>query len=151
MKTYSLKKSDIKKEWFLFDAEGVVLGRLAAEIAQLLRGKHKPYFAPNLDCGDNIVVINAEKVVLTGNKEKGKIYWRHTGYPGGIRSKTASEIRESKPTELLMKAVTNMMPRGPLRDDQLKNFYVYAGPDHKQEAQAPKKIDFASANRHNVA
>jgi large subunit ribosomal protein L13 len=148
-KTFSLKAADIKRDWFLFDAEGIILGRLAAQIATLLRGKHKPTFQPNLDCGDSIVVINADKVVLTGNKESNKIYYRHTGYPGGIRSKTADKLRATKPEDLLLKAVRNMLPGNALGHLQLKHLYVYNGTEHKHEAQSPKKVDFAAANRHN--
>lgn len=149
-KTFSLKVSDIKKDWFLFDAEGIVLGRLAAEIARLLRGKHKANFSPNLDCGDNVVVVNADKIALTGKKEDGKIYYRHTGYPGGIRSTTPAEIRNSKnPQRILLKAVSNMMPSGSLGSQQLKHLYLYVGPQHKHEAQNPEKVDFAARNRHN--
>ena len=148
-KTYVLKASEIKKHWFLFDAEGIVLGRLAAEIARLLRGKHKPIFSPHLDCGDKVVVVNAEKVVLTGKKETDKIYYRHTGYPGGIRSQTAREIRESHPDRLLHKAVKNMLPGGSLGMKQLKHLYIYIGAEHKHEAQSPQKVDFAAANKHN--
>ena len=115
MKTFSAKPSDIEKKWFLVDADGVVLGRLAAEIAKILRGKHKPIFTPHINCGDNVIIINAEKVALTGKKLKDKIYYRHTGYPGGIKSRTAGEILNSKfPERLIQKAVQRMIPRGPL-------------------------------------
>ncbi len=150
MKTYSAKPSEIDKKWFLVDAEGVVLGRLAALVALRLRGKHKPMFTPHMDCGDHIVVVNAEKVRLTGNKRDGKIYYRHTGYPGGIKSRTAGQILEGKhPERVILKAVERMLPRGPLGRQQFGNLRVYAGAAHPHEAQAPEALDLAAMNPKN--
>ena len=150
MKTYSAKPSEIEKKWFLVDAEGVVLGRMAAEIAKILRGKHKPMFTPHLDCGDNVIVINAEKVALTGKKLDDKIYYRHTGYPGGIKSRTAGQVLESKfPERVVEKAVQRMIPKGPLGREQLRSLKVYAGPGHPHEGQKPEILDIASRNPKN--
>jgi large subunit ribosomal protein L13 len=151
MKTYSAKASDIEKSWILIDAAGLVVGRLAVVIATRLRGKHKPSFTRHMDCGDNIVVINADKVVFTGNKRADKVYNWHTGYPGGIKSRTAEKILDGKhPERVLHKAVERMVPRGPLGRQQMKNLRVYAGPDHPHEAQAPQKLDVAALNTKNV-
>ena len=150
MKTFSAKPSDIEKKWFLIDAEDVVLGRLASQIALILRGKHKPSFTPHMDCGDNIIVINAEKVRLTGKKTSDKIYYHHTGYPGGIKDRTAGEILGGKrPEEVLYKAVERMIDRGPLGRQQLKNLRVYAGGEHPHEAQQPEALDIAAKNPKN--
>jgi len=150
MKTYSMKASEIDKKWYLIDAEGVVVGRLAAYLAHHLRGKHKPGYTPHMDCGDNYVVINAEKAVLTGKKYWDKTYYRHTGYPGGIKSQTARAILEGKhPERVIQKAVERMLPTGPLANKQISNLRVYAGPDHPHAAQQPERIDFASMNAKN--
>jgi large subunit ribosomal protein L13 len=150
MKTYSAKPADIEKKWFVIDADGVVLGRLAARIANILRGKHKPMFTPHMDCGDNIVVVNAEKVRLTGNKLAGKIYYRHTGHPGGIKQRTAGQILEGKhPERLILKAVERMIPRGPLGRQQMRNLRVYTGTEHPHEAQAPTVLDVGAENPKN--
>ena len=150
MATYSAKESDIEKKWILIDADGIVLGRLASVIASNLRGKNKVIFTPHMDCGDNIIVINAEKVLLTGNKRENKIYYRHTGYPGGIKSNTANEILDGKfPERVLEKAVQRMMPGGPLSRKQLKNLKIYAGSDHTHDAQQPQVLDFGSLNVKN--
>lgn len=150
MKTLMARPSTIEKKWLLIDAEGVVLGRLASEIARILRGKHKPSYTPHMDCGDNVIIINAEKVALTGNKLKDKIYYRHTGYIGGIKERTAGNVLKSKfPGRVIEKAVERMIPKGPLGSQQLKNLKVYAGPKHPHEAQAPTLYDFASKNRKN--
>ena len=150
MKTYTAKLSEIEKKWLLIDAEGVVLGRLASIIASRLRGKHKTTYTPHLDCGDNIVVINAEKVKLTGNKLADKTYYRHTGYPGGIKSNVAGKILASAhPERVLMKAVERMIPDGPLGRRQLKNLKVYAGTEHPHVAQNPELLDVASMNPKN--
>ncbi|MFQ3361291.1 MAG: 50S ribosomal protein L13 [Alphaproteobacteria bacterium] len=150
MATYSAKESDIEKKWILIDADGIVLGRLASVIASNLRGKNKVIFTPHMDCGDNIIVINAEKVLLTGNKRENKIYYRHTGYPGGIKSNTANEILDGKfPERVLEKAVQRMMPGGPLSRKQLKNLKIYAGSDHPHDAQQPQVLDFGSLNVKN--
>ena len=150
MKTFSAKPSDIEKKWFLVDAEGVVLGRLASQIAIILRGKHKPSFTPHMDCGDNIVVINAEKVLLTGKKLSDKIYYRHTGYPGGIKERKASDILEGKrPGDLLFKAVDRMITSGPLGRQQMRNLRIYVGAEHPHEAQQPEVLDIAAMNPKN--
>ena len=136
MKTYSAKPADVERKWYVIDAEDMVLGRLASVIAMRLRGKHKPMFTPHVDCGDNIIVINAEKVRLTGNKRDTKTYYWHTGHPGGIKERKAHQILDGDyPERVLTKAIERMIPRGPLGRQQMKNLRVYAGPEHKQEAQ----------------
>ena len=151
MKTYSAKPDEIEKKWVLIDAEGVVLGRLASQVAKILRGKHKPTFTPHIDCGDNVIVVNAEKVHLTGNKRAAKTYYRHTGYPGGIKSTTASEVLDGRfPERVIVKAVERMVPRGPLGRQQMKNLRVYGGPDHPHEAQQPEALDIAAMNPKNA-
>ena len=140
-KTISANKSTANKLWVLVDAEGQTLGRLASKVAILLRGKHKPNFTPHVDCGDNVVVINAEKIELTGNKWKDKSYIRHTGYPGGQRSLTATEMFEKNPTRLIEKAVKGMLPKTKLGSALYRNLYVYAGGEHQQTAQNPKAIN----------
>ena len=151
MKTYSAKGSEIEKKWVLIDAEGLVVGRLASIIAMRLRGKHKPTYTPHLDCGDNVIVINADKVVLTGKKLKGKIYYHHTGYIGGIKERTAKFVLEGKfPQRIVEKAVERMLPRGPLGRRQLGNLRVYKGADHPHAAQQPEVLDIAAMNRKNV-
>lgn len=148
--TYSAKQADIQKDWVVIDAEGVVLGRLASLIALRLRGKHKPSYTPHMDDGDNVVVINAEKVRLTGNKAKADIFYWHTGYPGGIKGKSKGEILEGKfPERVIEKAVERMLPEGPLARKQLKNLKVYAGTSHPHEAQSPKTVDVAGMNPKN--
>ena len=153
MKTYSAKPSDIQKQWLLIDASNLVVGRLASEIAKLLRGKHKPTFTPHMDCGDNIVVINAEKVALTGNKantKDGKIYYRHTGFVGGIKKTTAGKILEGRhPERVLEKAVERMITRGPLGNKQMSNLHVYSGNSHPHDGQKPVSYDFGSKNIKN--
>ncbi|MGE0232631.1 MAG: 50S ribosomal protein L13 [Flavobacteriaceae bacterium] len=149
--TISAKPADIEKKWLLIDAKGLVVGRLAAEIARRLRGKHKAIFTPHVDCGDNIIVINADQVVLTGNKRAQKKYYWHTGYPGGIKERTAEKVLEGRfPGRVLEKAVQRMLPRGPLGRQQLSNLRVYAGPDHPHEAQQPVTLDVAGMNAKNV-
>ncbi|MGY9106395.1 MAG: 50S ribosomal protein L13 [Alphaproteobacteria bacterium] len=151
MQTYSAKASEISKKWLLIDAEGLVVGRLAAIIATRLLGKHKPTYTPHMDCGDNIVVINAEKILLTGNKVKDKKYYWHTGYPGGIKERTAGEYLSGKaPTRVVEKAVQRMLPRGPLGRQQLSNLRVYAGPEHPHEAQQPEAFDVAALSPKNT-
>ncbi|RMD88587.1 MAG: 50S ribosomal protein L13 [Alphaproteobacteria bacterium] len=150
MKTYSAKPSEVEKKWILVDAEGVVLGRLASIIANRLRGKHKPSYTPHVDCGDNVVVINAEKVKLTGRKREQKVYYRHTGYPGGIKSETARDILEGRfPERVIEKAVERMIPRGPLGRRQMSHLKVYAGPEHPHAAQNPEPLDVAAMNPKN--
>jgi large subunit ribosomal protein L13 len=151
-KTYSLKERDIEKKWLLIDAKQLVLGRLASLIAQFLRGKHKPAFTPHMDCGDNVVVINAAQVKLTGNKldvNNGKKYYWHTGYPGGIKEISALKMLSEKPERVLIKAVQRMITRHKLGKKQMSNLYVYAGDKHKHEAQTPTLVDVASMNRKN--
>ena len=150
MKTYSAKPGDIQRKWFLVDAEGVVLGRLASIVATRLRGKHKPMYTPHMDCGDHIVIINAEKVQMTGNKHTDKTYYRHTGYPGGIRSTTAGKILKGKhPERVVEKAVQRMIPKGPLGRQVLRKLKVYAGSEHPHEAQQPEALDIAAMNDKN--
>ena len=150
MKTYSAKPAEIEKKWFIVDADGVILGRLAVRIANLLRGKHKPMYTPHMDCGDNVIVVNAGKVRLTGNKLAGKVYYRHTGHPGGIKERTAGQILEGKhPERVLLKAVERMVPDGPLGRQQMRNLRVYAGAEHPHEAQAPAVLDVGAENPKN--
>ena len=150
MKTFSQKPAEVEKSWIVIDAEGVVPGRLAAFVANRLRGKHKPTFTPHVDDGDNVIVINADKVVFKGNKYEQKKYYWHTGYPGGIKERTAKAILEGRfPERVVQKAVERMMPGGPLSRRQMKNLYVYAGPDHKHEAQQPETVDLKGMNAKN--
>jgi large subunit ribosomal protein L13 len=151
MKTYSAKPADIEKKWIVIDAEGVVLGRLASIVAMRLRGKHKATFTPHMDMGDNVIVINADKVQMTGNKRAEKTYYWHTGYPGGIKSRTAKQILEGKhPERVVEKAVQRMMPGGPLTRRQLSNLRVYAGGEHPHAAQEPEALDVAAMNPKNT-
>ena len=151
MKTFSAKPGDVNKKWVLIDAENMVVGRLAAVIATRLRGKHLPSYTPHMDCGDNVVVINADKVVFTGNKRSNKTYYRHTGYPGGIKETTPEKVLEGKfPQRVLELAVKRMLPRGPLGRQQLSNMRVYAGTKHPHEAQAPETLDVAAMNAKNL-
>lgn len=151
MSTYSLKAGDIEKKWILIDAKGLVVGRLAAVIATRLRGKHKPTFTPHMDCGDNIVVINADKVIFTGNKRANKTYFWHTGYPGGIKDRQAHQILDGKHPERVLKlAVQRMISSGPLGRRQLKNLRVFSGENHPHEAQNPEKLDVAAMNSKNT-
>lgn len=151
MKTYSAKPAEIEKKWILIDAENMVVGRLAAVIATRLRGKHLPTFTPHMDCGDNIVVINAEKVKFTGKKLGDKKYYRHTGYPGGIKETTPEKVLEGNfPERVVELAVKRMLPRGPLGRQQLRNLKIYAGAEHPHEAQSPEKLDVAAMNAKNV-
>jgi len=143
-KTISANKANSGKEWLLVDAEGETLGRLASKVAQVLKGKHKTNYTPHADCGDNVVVINAEKVVLSGNKMNDKVYIRHTGYPGGQRSLTAKELLEKRPERLVEKAVKGMLPKNKLGSALYRNLKVYVGGEHAQEAQKPKKIELDS-------
>ena len=150
MRTFSAKPSDIEKKWWLIDAEGLVLGRLATIVAKYLRGKHKTTFTPHMDCGDNIVVINAEKVKLTGAKRTSKTYYWHTGYPGGIKSRTADKILDGAyPERVIKKAVQRMITRGPLGRKQMSNLRVYGGNEHPHEAQQPEILDIAAMNTKN--
>lgn len=140
-KTVSANKNTVNKEWLLIDADGQTLGRLASEVAKLLRGKHKPNFTPHVDCGDNVVVINAANINLTGNKWQDKTYIRHTGYPGGQRSLNAQELYDKDPARLVEKAVKGMLPKNKLGAELFRNLKVYAGAEHQQEAQKPRTIN----------
>jgi large subunit ribosomal protein L13 len=150
MKTYSAKPAEVVKKWVLVDAEDVVLGRLATQVAMILRGKHKATFTPHIDCGDNVVIVNAEKVKLTGKKLSDKKFYWHTGYPGGIKERTMGQILEGNyPERVIYKAVERMLPKGPLGRQQLKNLRVYAGTEHPHEAQQPSVLDLAARNAKN--
>lgn len=141
MKTYVPKKTEIKKNWYLVDAEGKILGRLASKIAQVLSGKNKPIYTPFLDTGDFVVVINAKKVKVTGNKEKKKIYYHYSGYPGGMKEIVYEKLMEKKPTIIIQKAVRGMLPKSKLGRKMLKKLKIYAGTEHRHQAQCPEKIE----------
>ncbi|MBV8522799.1 MAG: 50S ribosomal protein L13 [Acetobacteraceae bacterium] len=148
--TLSLKPAEVKKDWVLIDADGVVLGRLAALIATRLRGKHKPQYTPHVDCGDNVIVVNARKVRATGRKLEQSVFHYHTGYPGGIKSRTLRERLESAhPERVLQKAVERMITRGPLQRKQMTHLHVYPGPEHPHEGQQPRTLDVAAMNAKN--
>jgi large subunit ribosomal protein L13 len=148
--TLSLKPAEVNKQWVLIDAEGLVLGRLAVIIANRLRGKHKPQFTPHVDCGDNVVVINAEKVRLTGNKLDQSMFYYHTGFPGGIKGLTARQRLEGgHPERVLQKAVERMITRGPLQRQQMKHLHVYVGASHPHDGQQPQPLDVAALNKKN--
>ena len=150
MTTHSLKPSEVDKKWYVIDAEGLVLGRLAVVVAGRLRGKHRPDYTPHVDCGDNIIIVNAEKVWLTGKKLSDKLYYWHTGHPGGIKSRTAGGILSgAHPERVIVKAVKRMVPSGPLGRRQLGNLKVYAGATHPHEAQQPEVLDVAAMNPKN--
>jgi len=150
MKTYTIKAGELDHRWHVVDAEGAVLGRLASRVAQIIRGKHKPTFTPHIDCGDHIVVVNAEKVHLTGAKRTDKMLYWHTGYPGGLKSRTMGErLAGRHPERVLVKAVERMIARGPLGRRQMRKLHVYAGPNHPHEAQQPAVLDFAAMNPKN--
>ena len=150
MKTYSAKPTDVDRKWFLVDAEDLVLGRLAVIVANRLRGKHKPMFTPHIDCGDNIVIVNAEKVHLTGNKRADKIFYWHTGHPGGIKGRTPGAILDGPhPERVIQKAVQRMLPKNTLGRLQLGKLKIYTGPNHPHEAQSPALLDIAAINSKN--
>jgi len=150
MTTYSAKAADVEKKWVLIDATGLVVGRLATIVAMRLRGKHKPTYTPHVDDGDNVVIVNAEKVVLTGRKRENKVYHRHTGFIGGIKEQTAKSILEGRfPQRVVEKAVERMLPRGPLGRRQLGNLRVYPGAEHPHAAQQPEALDIGAMNRKN--
>jgi large subunit ribosomal protein L13 len=150
MTSFVAKPAEIEKKWVMIDAEGLVVGRLASVVALRLRGKHLPTFTPHVDCGDNVIVVNAAKIVLTGRKREKKVYRYHTGYIGGIKERTARSILEGRfPQRIVEKAVERMLPRGPLGRRQLGNLRVYPGPDHPHAAQSPEKLDVAAMNRKN--
>ena len=150
MKTYSAKPDDVQSKWYVIDAEDAVVGRLAALAARMLRGKHKPMFTPHIDCGDNVIVVNAGKIRFTGRKREDKVYYRHTGYPGGIRTRTPAGILASaRPGRVVEMAVRRMLPKGPLGRKQFRKLKVYAGAEHPHAAQRPEAIDLAALNRKN--
>jgi large subunit ribosomal protein L13 len=144
-RTYSPKLAEIEHRWYVLDAAGIPLGRLSSLAARLLMGKHKPTYAPHLDTGDFVIVINAEKAVLTGRKEEQKVYYHHTGYPGGMKSETAAHLRKRRPTKMVEEAVWGMLPKGPLGRQMLRKLKVYAGPEHPHQAQRPEALDVAAA------
>jgi large subunit ribosomal protein L13 len=151
MKTYSAKPAEVEKKWVVIDANGLVVGRLASIVALRLRGKHKPSFTPHVDCGDNVIIINAAKAVLTGRKLQNKVYHHHTGFIGGIKERTAKSIMEGRfPERVVEKAVQRMLPRGPLGRQQFANLRVYPGAEHPHAAQNPAQIDVAAMNRKNT-
>ena len=148
--TKSVKPAEVDKKWHLIDAEGLVVGRLASIVANILRGKHKPSYTPHVDCGDHVVVINAGKVKFTGRKLQQKIYYKHTGYVGGLKEVTAAKVLEGKvPERVLEKAVERMIPRGPLGRDQMRALHLYNGTDHPHAGQSPAALDVAGMNRKN--
>ena len=151
MKTFSLKKKEIKKKWLLIDAKNAVLGRLAVISANILRGKNKPNYTPNQDCGDNLIIINSDKVYMTGKKENNKIYYRHTGYPGGIKETTPSKMKEkNKSSEIIKQAIKRMIPKGTLGRKQLSNCKIFSGSEHNHQSQNPKLDDISTLNNKNV-
>jgi large subunit ribosomal protein L13 len=145
MRTYTPKASEIQREWHVVNADGLVLGRMATEIARILRGKHKPIFAPHLDTGDHVVIVNAKKIVLTSDKADKERVWRHSGYPGGIKSETYGELLARKPEDAIRQTIKGMLPKGPLGRQMLTKLKVYAGPDHPHGAQAPAPLDLSAA------
>ena len=150
MKTYSAKAAEVEKKWVLIDGTGLIVGRLASIVALRLRGKHKPTYTPHVDCGDNVIIVNAEKVVLTGRKLQQKVYHHHTGFPGGIKERSARFILEGKfPERVIEKAVERMLKRGPLGRKAMGNLRVYKGPAHPHEAQQPVALDVGAMNRKN--
>jgi large subunit ribosomal protein L13 len=151
MSTFAAKPAEVQKKWVMIDANGLVVGRLASIVAMHLRGKHLPIYTPHVDCGDNVVIVNAAKIVLTGKKREKKIYQHHTGYIGGIKERTARSILDGKfPERVLEKAIERMLPRGPLARQQLSNLRVYPGPDHPHAAQSPEKLDVGAMNSKNM-
>ena len=152
MKTFSLKKEQIKKKWLLIDAEKAVLGRLAVISVIILRGKNKTEYTPNQDCGDNLIIINSDKVHLTGKKEKDKIYYKHTGYPGGLKETNPAKIKaKNKSADIVKLAIKRMIPKGPLGFQQLSNCKIFPGPEHVHKAQNPEVLDIAKLNNKNIS
>ena len=147
MPTYTPKPADITRAWHVVDAEGLVLGRVATEVARVLRGKHKPIFAPHVDTGDHVIIVNADKIVLTAGKAEKKMVYRHSGYPGGLRSQTYANLLVAKPTDAVRKSVRGMLPKGPLGRQMLRKLKIYAGPTHPHSAQQPNPLDIAGARR----
>ena len=151
MKTFSLKKKQIKKKWLLIDAEKAVLGRLAVISSIILRGKNKPQYTPNQDCGDNLIIINSDKVHLTGTKEKDKIYYKHTGYPGGLKETNPSKIRaKNRSADIIKLAIKRMIPKGPLGKQQLSNCKIFSGEQHLHKAQNQQALDISKLNNKNI-
>ena len=151
MSTYVAKPATVEKKWILIDAQGLIVGRLATIVATRLKGKHKPTYTPHVDCGDNVIVINAEKVVFTGSKHEDKIYYRHTGYPGGLKERSPRQVLEGNhPERVVEKAVERMLARGPLQRQLMRNLRIYKGTEHPHEAQAPETLNVAKMNRKNV-
>lgn len=144
MKTYSVKKADIVRKWYLVNAEGIPLGRLAAEVAKILKGKNKPIYSTHIDVGDNVIVVNAQKVALTGNKLQNKVYYRHSGYPGGLKETSYEVLMRDKPAMVVEKAVRGMLPKNRLGRSMLGKLHVYAGPDHPHQAQRPEALSLGS-------
>ena len=145
MPTYSPKASEIQRDWFVIDAEGMVLGRLCTEVARILRGKHKPVFAPHMDMGDHVVIINASKIVLTSGKAEARMVHTYSGYPGGLKSESYQNLLDRKPADAIRRSVAGMLPKGPLGRQQIKKLKVYAGAEHPHAAQSPKVLEFAAA------
>ena len=141
MKTFSAKADEVKRDWFVIDATDVVLGRLASEVARRLRGKHKPVYTPHVDTGDYIVIVNAEKIRVTGNKEKVKTYYKHSGYPGGMKARTLDKVRQSHPERIIEAAVKGMLPKNPLGRAMFRKLKIYAGPEHQHQAQQPQALE----------
>ena len=147
MRTFSPKSTDIQRAWYVVDADGLVLGRMATEVARVLRGKHKPIFAPHVDTGDHVVIVNASKVVLTSDKAQKKMVYRHSGYPGGLKEQTFADLLEKKPEEAVRKVVRGMLPKSTLGRQMLKKLKVYAGPNHPHAAQGPQPLAVDHARR----
>jgi large subunit ribosomal protein L13 len=147
LRTFSPKVTEIQRAWYVVDADGLVLGRLASEVARILRGKHRPYFAPHVDTGDHVIVINADKVVLTSNKADDKLAYRHSGYPGGLSSTTYAELLDRTPDEMIRRSIRGMLPKNTLGRQMLGKLNVYAGPDHPHAAQVPEVLELPSARR----
>ncbi|HUD18812.1 MAG TPA: 50S ribosomal protein L13 [Acidimicrobiales bacterium] len=147
MRTFSPKVTEIQRAWYVVDADGLVLGRLASEVARILRGKHRPYFAPHVDTGDHVIVINADKVVLTSNKAADKLAYRHSGYPGGLRSTSYAELLDRSPDEMIRRSIRGMLPKNTLGRQMLGKLNVYTGPDHPHAAQGPEVLELPSARR----
>jgi large subunit ribosomal protein L13 len=147
LRTFSPKVSDIQRAWYVVDADGLVLGRLASEVARILRGKHRPYFAPHVDTGDHVVIVNADKVVLTSGKANDKMAYSHSGYPGGLRATSYAELLEKEPDEMVRRSIRGMLPKNTLGRAQLSKLNVYAGPDHPHAAQRPEPLELPQARR----
>jgi large subunit ribosomal protein L13 len=147
VRTYTPKADDIQRAWFVVDADGLVLGRMATEVARVLRGKHKPTYAPHMDTGDHVVVVNAARVVVTAGKAEKKVIRRHSGYPGGLKEQTLADVLAKKPEEAVRRAVKGMLPKGPLGRQMIRKLKIYAGPTHPHSAQQPRQLDLAGARR----